>query len=191
MGDPNGNWSDLKWTAEKLSSEGICIVPLCENGKPMIDWKQTMKSEVSMTPIKKVLDCIDDGAKGLAISFESSIYGDLWCRTFDRHHDYMSSVTLMGQNAVPLAAAFKEKEKYHVLFLMDKFEDKDNFEEIASSRYRIEEPSGTIMGHYNLLRIPPTEGCKWIQEPVINLARPNVSNLYYYNPVLTGLLPPF
>lgn len=150
-----------------------------------------MKSEVSIVPMKTLMDWIDDGAKGIAISFCSSFNGELWCRTFEKESDYMETVSLMGQNAVPLAACLKEESRYHVLFMMDGFENTQDFEEIRSGMFHIPDPIGTIRGQYNLLRIPPTEGCKWIQEPVVNFERPNACNLYYYNPVLVGLLPPF
>lgn len=191
MGDPNGNWDDLEFTARKLWNEGVSLIPLDGKGRPLTDWRLSMESNVSRLPLDTLVDCIQDEAEGLAIAFKSSLNGDLWCRTFDTKEGYMDSVKAMAVSTYPLACCFTEGRKTHVLFLN---EDKSvfyPFEEIGPGRYTLEYPSGIVRGEENLLRIPPFDGLKWKQEPVINLARPNVSNIYYCDPVLAGLLPPY
>lgn len=191
MGDPTGDWHDLEWTARKLHEHGASLIPLDGAGKPLVSWKTYMESDVSKLPLDTLIEWITDGAEGLALVMESSFNGDLWCRTFNHHRDYMASVTLMGEQAVPLACCIKEGNKYNVLFLMEKFEREMDFEETAAGRYKVEHPPGEMRGGYNLVRIPPSGGCKWVQEPVIMLDKPNRSNLFYYDPVLTGFIPPF
>lgn len=191
MGDPNGNWNDTAWTAEFLWDKGVSLIPLDGAGKPLVDWRAVMQSDVSRLPLGTLMDWVNGEAEGLAIAFASSFNGDLWCRTFDRHAGYMESVTLMGQNARPLACTLKEEKKHHVLFMMDDLSKLESLEEIGSGRYQIDHPPGTIRGGCNLLRIPPGEGLKWVQEPVVDMAHPNQANLFYYDPVEIGLLPPF
>jgi hypothetical protein len=191
MGDPNGSWDDLEWVAEKLWNEGVSLLPLDGNGKPLTDWRKSLSSDVSRLPLEDLLQSIKGGAEGLAIALGSSLNGHLWCRTFDQKLDYLKSVTLMGQNTVPMACAIREGEKTHVLFMSEGDMDLEDFEEIASGRFEIPDPSGTIKATLNLLRIPPGNGLSWIQEPVIDMTNPNRTNLFYYDPVLVGLLPPF
>lgn len=191
MGDPNGNWGDLEWTARKLWGEGVSLIPLDGKGKPLVNWRKSLESDVSRLPLDTLIDCIRDGAEGLAIALGSSFNGDLWCRTFDDSEGYLNAVQSMALQAVPLACSFTEGRKNHVLFLTDDKTAFYKFEETGPGRYNIQLPAGTVRGKENLVRIPPFGNLKWKQEPVINLARPNVSNLYYYDPVLTGLIPPF
>jgi len=191
MGDPNGSWDDLEWTARKLWNEGVSLIPLDGKGKPLTDWRKSLESDVSRLPLDTLVECIRDGAEGLAIALGSSFNGDLWCRTFNKQHGYMTSVSAAGRQSLPLACCFTEGEKTHVLFLIDDESTVYGFEETGPGRYNIEHPAGTIRGHENLIRIPPFGNLKWKQEPVINLARPNVSNICYYNPILAGLIPPF
>jgi hypothetical protein len=175
MGDPNGNWDDLEWTARKLWNEAVSLIPLDEKGNPLVDWRQSLASDVSRLPLDTLVDCIRDGAEGLAIALGSSLYEDLWCRTFDTERGYIDSVKSMACMGYPLACSFSEGRKTHVLFLVDDKSAFYPFEETGPGRYNIECPPGTIRGNENLLRIPPFPGLKWKQEPVINLARPNVS----------------
>jgi hypothetical protein len=191
MGDPNGNWSDLEWTARKLYEHGASLIPLDGKGMPLVDWKRSMESDVSKLPLDTLIEWVRDGAEGLALVLSSSFNGDLWCRTFNHRRDYIAAVTRMGELAVPLACCIKEGSKYNVLFLMGKFKDEGRFEETASGRYAIEYPAGEIRGGYNLVRIPPGDGLQWVQEPVIKLSKSNQSNLHYYDPVLTGFITPF
>lgn len=191
MGDPNGNWNDLEWTARKLWNEGISLIPLDERGKSLTDWRKSLASDVSRLPLDTLVDCITDGAEGLAIALGSSMNGDLWCRTFNDDKGYMDSVRSAGSQSLPLACCFTEKEKTHVLFMIDDENDVYKFEETAPGRYNIRDPPGEIRGRENMVRLPPFGDLKWKQEPVINLARPNVSNICYYDPVVAGLIPPF
>tara|TARA_R110000824_G_scaffold526_3_gene3328 strand:+ start:2550 stop:3125 length:576 start_codon:yes stop_codon:yes gene_type:complete len=191
MGDPNGNWDDLEWTARKLWSEGVSLIPLDGNGKSLVNWRKSLESDVSRLPLDELVDYIRDGAEGLAIALGSSMNGDLWCRTFNRRHEYIDSVKSAGSQSLPLACCFSEGEKTHVIFLIDDKSVTYGFEETGPGSYNINFPPGTLRGKENLLRIPPFAGLKWTQEPVINLARPNVSNICYYDPILAGLIPPY
>ena len=191
MGDPNGNWGDIRWTAKKLWDVGISILPLDGNGKPLHPWQDTLKDDVSRLSWERVAELLDGGAEGLAIALGSSLNGDLWCRTFDYWSDYMACVTLVGQHAKPLPCTFMEGQKTHVLFLLDDKSELETFEETGSGRYLIETTPGLFRGRHSLLRIPPGQDLRWIQEPVLKIDLPNQSNLHYYDAVQVGLLPPF
>ena len=191
MGDPNGNWSDLEWTARKLYEHGASLIPLNGKGMPLVDWKRSMESDVSKLPLDTLIEWIKDGAEGLALVLCSSFNGDLWCRTFLHKSDYMESVSEMGKQAVPLACCIREGKKYNVLFMMIEFERQNEFEETAAGRFAIDYPEGEMRGGYNLVRIPPGNDLEWIQEPVFNIGKANQTNLYYYNLELTGFIPPF
>jgi len=181
-------WDDLEWSTRKLWDAGFSLLPLDENNKPLTDWRASLASDVSRLPLNELLEWTGQ-AKGLAIALGSSLNGDLFCRTFEDYNDYIASIRLMGEQALPLACCFKEetgeKDLYHVLFLMDKEQSwmLDGHEETAPGKYVIETVKGLIRCRENLVRIPPTAGMTWIQEPRVD------SNLYYYGLMETGLAP--
>ena len=183
-------WDDIEWSARKLCDAGFSLVPLDGKGKPLTDWRASLASNVSRLPIEEMAEWFDNGqAKGLAIALGSSLNGDLFCRTFEDYNDYLASIRLMGEQALPLACCFREesgeKDLYHVLFLLDEKQSwmLEEYEETSPGKYIIESARGLIRCRENLIRIPPTEGVTWIQEPRID------SNLYYYGLMETGLTP--
>ena len=188
---PEPTWTDLEWTSRRLWESGFSLIPLDEKGKTLTNWRDSLQSNVSRLPLDELLQHIDNGADGLALAMGSSLNGDLYCRTFERQADYMSTVTAMGTEALPLACSFRSGEEVSVLFLIDDKSILEKFEEVAPDRFAICSQPGTIKGGLNLVRIPPTNGIKWIQEPLLKIGKPDQSNVYYYNATQVGLLPPF
>ena len=72
MGDPNGKWDDLDWTARKLWSEGISLIPLDGKGKPLVNWRKYLKDDTSRLPLSELLASIKDGAEGCWSGLDTS-----------------------------------------------------------------------------------------------------------------------